>query len=414
MQPKTLILLGAGRENIHAITHAQRLGYRVLATDKNPKAVGAGVADEFLPLCAHTPEETVRGLLKWKENGGNPAGVLCVALDAPHTAAAVGKALGLPTVSEKTARLTTDKLAMKERFRERGIPIPWFCQVRDEDDVRRAIQEHGYPLVIKPVDSRGARGVLRLTDGVDLAWAYAVSEAESPTGRVMLEEYLDGPQISTEGLMIHGRAHIPGFSDRNYEFLERFAPHIIENGGDMPSSLPSEAQEAIKGLTGEAAMALGLEHGPVKGDMVWHDGKPYVIELAARHSGGYFVTHEIPWNTGVDLLGASMHMAMGETPSAEELAPRYQHGVCQRYFFPDPGQVAAVEGVDATAGIAEVRFVEVYVQPGDTVLPARNHPGRAGVLMTVAGTREQAQSAARRAMSLIDIQTTGTSPAGSC
>lgn len=404
MQVKTLILLGAGRENIHAITHAQKLGYRVLATDKNPEAVGASVADEFLPLCAYTPEETVRGLLEWKNNGGNPAGILCVALDAPHTAAAAGKALGLPTVSKETARLTTDKLAMKERFREQGIPIPWFCPVRDEEDVRRAVRERGYPLVIKPVDSRGARGVLRLSDGVDLAWAYAVSKAESPTGRVMLEEYLNGPQVSTEGLMVHGQAHIPGFSDRNYEYLERFAPHIIENGGDMPSCLPGDAQEAIKALTGQAALALGLEHGPVKGDMVWHDGKPYVIELAARHSGGYFVTHEIPWNTGVDLLGASMRMAMGETPSAEELAPRYQHGVCQRYFFPEPGQVTAVEGVDAAAGMPEVRFVEVYVRPGDTVHPARNHPGRAGVLMAVAPTREEAQRAVRHAMSLVDIK----------
>lgn len=408
---ETLILLGAGRENIHAITHAQRLGYRVLATDRNPEAVGADVADEFLPLCAYTPDETVRGLLEWKKNGGNPAGILCVALDAPHTAAAVGKALGLPTVGEETARLTTDKLAMKERLRERGIPIPWFCPVKDEEEVRHAVNERGYPLVIKPVDSRGARGVLRLTAGVDLAWAYATAKAESPTGRVMLEEYLDGPQISTEGLMIYGKPHIPGVADRNYEFLERFAPHIIENGGDMPSCLPGEAQEAVKALTGQAALALGLEHGPVKGDMVWHEGRAYVIELAARHSGGYFVTHEIPWNTGVDLLGASMRMAMGETPTAEELTPKYQRGVCQRYFFPNPGEVKAITGEQAAADMSEVRFVEVYVRPGDMVHPARNHPGRAGVLMTVADTREEAQKAARRAMALVDIQTIETTPA---
>lgn len=402
---KTLILLGAGGECVHAITHAQKCGFRVLATDRNPQAVGASVADDFLPLCAYTPEVTVAGLLAWRARGGKADGVLAVAVDAPHTVAAVGKALGLPAISEETARLATDKLAMKQRFQARGIPIPWFSAVRDAQDVRERVRERGYPLVIKPVDSRGARGVLRLTPGVDLAWAYATARAESRTGRVMVEEYLDGPQVSTEGLMVHGTAYIPGFSDRNYEYLERFAPHIIENGGDMPSLLPEAAQQAIKALTGQAALALGLEHGPVKGDMVWHKGRAYVIEVAARHSGGYFVTHEIPWNTGVDLLGASLRMAVGELPTPEELTPKYQRAVCQRYLFPVPGIVQSVTGEQAARTIPEVKYLEIRVREGDVIPAVTAHPARSGILMTVADTREVAQASAREALRRIGITT---------
>lgn len=404
---KTLILLGAGRECAHAITHAQKLGFRVLATDKNSSAVGASVADEFLPLCAYTPDETVRGLLEWRARGGTPGGVLCVAVDAPHTVAAVGKAFGLIAISEETARLATDKLAMKERLKQKGIPIPWFAPVCDANDLRNVVEERGYPLVIKPVDSRGARGVLRLTADVDLEWAFDLSQNESATGRVMVEAYLDGPQVSTEGLMVHGTGYIPGFSDRNYEYLERFSPHIIENGGDMPSILAEEAQQEIKELTAKAALALGIVHGPVKGDMVWHNGKAYVIEIAARHSGGYFVTHEIPWNTGVDLLGASIRMAMGDSPTAEELTPKFQKGVCQRYLFPEQGQVVSIDGVEEARAIIGIEYLEIRVQVGDTIETVSNHPGRAGVIMGKGTDRTQAlervvQSLQRIAISVVE------------
>ena len=400
-----LIMLGAGSEHMYAITHAQSLGYRVLALDRNPAAPGAAMADDFLPLCVYHPEEAVAGLGQWRDNGGIPGGVLCVASDASHTAAAIGEFFYLPTVSVETARLATDKLAMKDRLEARGIPVPWYAPLRDVVDLRLAFQEKRGPLVIKPVDSRGARGVLRLSVEADLDWGFEFALSQSPTGRVMVEEFLDGPQVSTEGLMVNGTAHIPGFSDRNYEFLDRFSPHIIENGGDMPSLLPPTAQEAIRILTGRAALALGLEHGPIKGDMLWHKGQAYVIEIAARHSGGYFITHEIPWNTGVDLLGASIRMAMGEVPDPTELHPRYQKGVCQRYLFAEPGLVRCIEGVEEARHMPHIRYVEVRVKEGDITPPITSHPARPGVVMAVAETREEAGRAALAAVRAISIKT---------
>ncbi len=403
MPKKTLILIGAGGECSHAINHAKKLGFHVVATDRNVEAAGASIADEFLPLCAYTPEQTVQGLLDWQAKGNKAHGVLCVAVDAPQTVAAVGKALGLTSISEETAHLATDKLAMKGRFKACGIPIPKYAAVRDVQDVCNAAQEFSLPLVIKPVDSRGARGVLRLTDDIDIDWAFELSKNESASGRVMVEQYLSGPQVSTEGLIINKTACIPGFADRNYEYLERFAPHIIENGGDMPSILPVHAQNALKELTGKAAIALGIKHGPVKGDMVWHNEKPYVIELAARHSGGYFVTHEIPWNTGIDLLGASMRLALGEEVSPEELIPKYQKGVCQRYFFPKVGKVTAIKGVEEAMAMDGIHYLEMRVNVGDVVEPVHSHPGRAGVIMSVGENRVDAQAKITQALKHIKI-----------
>ena len=90
---------------------------------------------------------------------------------------------------------------------------------------------------MKPVDNRGARGVVILRDGVDVNWAYSLALSQSPTNKLILEKYLTGPQVSTESIVVNGQATTIGFSDRNYEFLEKYSPFVIENGGQLPSFL---------------------------------------------------------------------------------------------------------------------------------------------------------------------------------
>ena len=113
----------------------------------------------------------------------------------------------------------------------------------------------------------------------------------------MLERFLPGPQVSTETLVIVSQACTPGFSDCNYEYLDRYAPHIIENGVQLPSYLDAATQQAVRDLVLQAVASMGIRNCVVMGDIVVTDGKPHVIEPAARHRGGYFCTHEIPLNT---------------------------------------------------------------------------------------------------------------------
>ena len=406
---KVLIMIGAGIETIPAITKAKEMGIHVVATDLNPDAPGFAHADEAVIGCVYTPEKTVAALNKWAEKGVKPNGVMCVAVDAPHTVAAVAKMFGLRAVSTETAALATDKLAMKDCFKAKGIPIPWYSQISSGSELKEIFLERQETLVIKPVDSRGARGVLRLEYNLenmpDYDWAFSYSQNESPTNRVMVESYLDGPQISTEGFVVGGKSYTPGFSDRNYEFLDKFAPHIIENGGQLPSFLPYDIQMAVKKLSGQAAMALGIDHGVAKGDMVVHNGKPYVIEMAARLSGGYFCSHEIPWNTGVDFVGIAIRLAIGETPDSEEMIPFYQKGVAQRYLFPSEGTVTAIDGVKEAQEIEGIEMVEIRTEVGAVIPPTTNHPARAGVIIGVADTREEAVSAVEKAVNCIKITT---------
>ena len=103
--------------------------------------------------------------------------MICVAADAPATVAAVAERLSLPGISREVARIATDKLAMKERFLAAGVPIPWFSPVATVQALQRIAIERGPDLVIKPVDSRGSRGVQRIAHVNDLDKAFTLARS---------------------------------------------------------------------------------------------------------------------------------------------------------------------------------------------------------------------------------------------
>jgi biotin carboxylase len=150
---------------------------------------------------------------------------------------------------------------------------------------------------------------------------------------------------------------------------------------------------------------MGIENGVVKGDIVVTAGEPRVIELAARLSGGYFCSHEIPLNTGVDLVGCAIRQCLGEMIEPAELQPRFNRPICQRYLFPQPGRISSISGIEAAAALPGVELCEVRVQVGDLIQPINSHPARAGVLICSGENRQQAQQRAKQAVAAIRIVT---------
>jgi len=400
---KTLMVVGGGIEAAPGVELAKEMGLHVVVTDYDPAAPGAAVADDFREASTYDIEATVAVAREYHETVRPLDGVMCIATDVPLTVATVAADLGLPGIPMETAELAADKLAMKDRFAANGVAIPWYSEVSDAGHLERLVDERETLLVVKPVDSRGARGVLRLVPGTDLPWAFAEAHRHSPSGRVMVEEFLDGPQVSTESLVLDGVAHTPGFADRNYEYLDRYAPFIIENGGELPSHLPDDIQAEVRELVGRAAASLGVTDGVVKGDVVVSGGVPHVIELAARLSGGYFCTHEIPLNTGVDFVGNAIRLAVGEPVDPADLQPKYLRYLSQRYLFPGLGKVVSVTGEADVATWPGVELLEIRVRPGDTLRSVDSHPARAGLVLVSGDDRDSATGLAERAIDAIDV-----------
>lgn len=402
---KTLLIVSGGIEAADAARRAKEMGLYVVVSDRDPEAPGFAHADSCIIADVYSPEETLAAAQRYSRKLRKIDGVICVAADAPLTAATIAKHLDLPGISVESAKLATDKLAMKQRFLGNGVPVPWFSPVSTPQALQRMAVERGRDLVIKPVDSRGSRGVQRVTQAADLAKAFMLARQHSPTERVMVEEYLSGPQVSTESIVVNGRCYTPGFSDRNYEFLEKYAPFFIENGGDLPSHLPEDIQAKVKDVVAQAASALGITNGTVKGDIVIHKGEPYVIELAARLSGGFFCTREIPLNTGVDFIGAAIKIALGEPIAPEELEPKQFTPVIQRYAFPKPGRVTRISGAEEARKVPGIAEVVVTAKPGDVIPPAGDKRPSAAMVLATGDSREAALAAANDALSQIRIET---------
>ena len=390
----TLLILGAGTDQIYPIKTAKAEGLRVLAADSNMKAPGFVFADE----AATVSNRDVAGLKKLCDEsarrGHRVMGVVVMGTDIPQIAAELASHLRIPGPSVETGMWTTNKFLMKEKLAQAGVAVPWYALVDSFETLQHLMQQRGGgKFVIKPTDRSGARGVFLVRPGAgDLKTLYDEAKAEAYSGRVIVEEFIEGDQISTESILWKGKAYTPGFVDRNYEMLERLAPYVIENGGTHPSRVVGRKRAEIEALVERAAGALGIVDGVAKGDVVIaRDGTPMIIEIAARLSGGDFSESLIPLGCGVNIVRAAIQIAVGREPDLAQLRDQHERSVANRYFFGSPGTLRGIMGVDEARKFSWLSKIEIYVRPGDQIRNIRYHAGRLGVFVVVGENRKQLQ-----------------------
>ena len=402
---KSLLFIGGGEESCPGIRRAREVGLKTAVLDRSSLAPGLILAERGLVGSIFDVDNAVK-IASELHHDWPIDGVLSVGTDVPLTVAAVASSLGLASIGERSAGYASNKLLMKQRFAACNVPTAPGFAVSTASDVREAIEVLGGAVVVKPADSRGARGVSFVQAGDDHEARFVDAFAESPTGVVVVEKFLDGPQFSTESVVHDGRIATVGVSTRNYGRLPQTYPFPVEDGGDLPAKLPADAVEEIDAVLLAAASALGIASGTVKGDLVQHDGRIFIIELAARLSGGYFATHEIPLSTGIDYLATAFRLALGLQPDWDALIPSRNVPVAQRYFFPKPGRVESISVPDWVKEHPNVELFVMRLRVGDVVPEIRNHPARAGLVISTGQTPEGAIGLAESVVQAVDIRTT--------
>lgn len=398
---KTIMIIGGGQEHILAQETARSLGLSTFVTDGDPDAPGFQPADSFSVVSTYDNVGTLSAAREYEKKGNKISGVMTIASDVPFTVAYVAEALGLPGIGVESALNSSGKIRMKECFRKNKLPMPLFREVNNENELLSTAEELGFPVIVKPVDSRGARGVQLIKNQKELSTAYLIALEYSVAGKVMVEEYLDGPQLSTEGFILDGAAYIPAIFDRNYEYLERFKPFVVENGGEMPSIYSEKYSQNIHDLMRDAALALGIETGIIKGDLVIHEGQVKIIELAARFSGGFFGTVATPTSCGVDLIEANINLCMGNRIDPKNLDHKFKKAAAIRFAFPPPGRVKSVTGLDKVLQEPACQYAHVFVKEGDIIPPTTNHPSRSAVVVAEGNCLEEAVKNAKRMINML-------------
>lgn len=402
---KTLLILGAGKEQIAAIKAAKAKSIHTVVLDHNPQAEGRALADEFYAVSTRDRDAILAFVGSYS---GRIDGVMTIASDIPHMVSAAAERLDVPHIPLSVAELCVHKLRMKQVLRQAGVNVPEFARITSEAELLSFIARVGFPVVIKPVDNSGARGVLRLTAGMDIGAAFAYARRFAYSGDVIAEKFIFGLQLSTEGLFHEGVFHCTGFADRNYARLDDRVAFMVEDGGDIPTILNASDKCKVEKEFEKAARVLGIDWGPAKGDMIFgEDGKPYVIEIAARLSGGNFCYDKVPWSTGVDIVDILVDMAVANPVAVERFVPSRNLATSQRYFFPQAGTIKQINGLEAAQAIPHIRKVDIWTAPGQTVAAAENHPSRVGYVIACAPTREEAVVAAQTAVSRVEFRMEG-------
>ena len=399
-----LIFLGGNVEAVPIIERAIALGHRAVVVDIDARCPGRSLTDDFVHASCYHADRAIPALSAHAyANRLSYDGVLCAAVDAPHIAAQIAARFGLPGLSIEAARLSVDKLAQKQALAGH-VPLPMFRSWPFPVSLHKMTGgEAGdvFTHIVKPVDSHGERGVVRVTKDIDPAFAYEIARGQSPTGRVMVEQWLDGLQLSTESIVQDGRVLFTAVGLRNYDRLEEFAPFVIENGFDAPW-LPAPGDNIIKkcgDVVARACRALGWYQrgaGTVKGDLVIHDEHVHVIELAARLSGGFFSTHGIPLAYGIDFSGAAIRAALGEHLNAPAQTLPAASFVSQRYVFPEPQDIGKTVVAIDNHRPGHTIFHSWNIHEDTVVQPVTSHPARWGQCIVADATDDEARRGAER------------------
>lgn len=363
----TLIVLGGGPSQRHAIDAAHALGVRTVVCDSNPARADVAVSSEDLVGVVdvarrHAADGLIAPGTDW------PVRI------AAEAAAEAGVAHPLsPIVAERV----TDKLLQRRFLHEAGVAQPAWSLTGPPS----------YPAAVKPVDRQGQRGLSIVGDPGGLAEAEARARAASRSGTVLYEAWVPGPEVTVNGFVTADGPAAVMITDRVH-FAD--APGVCE----MHVFPAGEGAEAAARVAATAVAALGVEAGPTYVQLVLGPDGPVVMEVAARLGGGH--DSELARRvTGVDLAGAAVRAAMGMVVEPAALRPQRAAAGVIRFLRAPEGTLASADGPSA---------VTFYHSPGHVYGPLRVATDRAGYVLETAPTLQEALERARTATEAVTFE----------
>ncbi len=398
---KTVLVVGAGRFQRAIIRRARELGFRVVAIDGNPDAPGLRLADVPRVVDFTSPDALLGQV---RELGIE--GVLTVQAERlVPVVASLAEALGLPGIGADTAHLLTNKLAMRARLAEAGIPQPRFATVRTEAEARRAAADIGFPAVLKPADSAGQAGLARIESADDAEAHLAAAVAASPAGEAVLEEYVEGTEMNGIVVVQDGEVLATVLCDRLRPPGRGFGVSWLHV---YPPTVEGDRRAEAARVAADTVRALGLETGIGFPQLIaTPEGGLAVIECAAR-IGGMMAEH-LRDALGIDLLEVALRLALGERVSEEHVRPRFERPVAIRFLTAQPGtltpgRVTRVGSLDEVLASPGVLDAEVFSVVGETIRPVTVISDRRGYVIATGVTREEAIARADAAAALVDLE----------
>lgn len=296
-----------------------------------------------------------------------------------QSVAVVSHEMGLVGISKDTALKATNKAFMRDALKKAEVPVPLYFRVNGKEafiDAVEKVKAAGYKCIVKPADNSGSRGVDLLKDGTDLNAAYEYTARYSRSGEIVVEEFMEGSEVSVETLAVDGNVHVIQITDK----LTTGAPYFVEMHS-QPSRLSDEMKSKIAKVTIAANKAIGIQNGPSHTEIkVTKDG-PKIVELGARLGGDCITTHLVPLSTGVDMVECCIRIALGEKP---DISPKWNKGSAIRYLKTGTGIVKEINGIEEARELPGIRQVSIVHGVGENVGEIKSSVDRVGFVIAQA------------------------------
>ncbi len=361
---KKILLLGGSAQQVVAIEAAKRLGLKTILCDYLTDNPGQYVADQFY-LVSTTDMEAVLAVAQAEKIDG----VLAYASDpAAPTAAYVAEKMHLPGNPYASVDILCHKDKFRKFLRENHFHTPEADGYMSVEDAVRDCENGRYhfPVMVKPVDSSGSKGVVRLEDIGNCAESFRHALSYSRTGTFIVEEYIEknGYQVAGDGLSIDGKLVFRCFG--NDHFNPKCVNPFVPISASFPYHMPERVQEKIHDEIQRLLTLLQMRDGTYNFDIrIDDDENVYLMEVAPR-SGGNYIPQVIQYATGVNLVECAVKAAVGETVTLPQTC------TCNgfwSYYAVHSFVDGVLSEVKISSEILEHHIVENHItkQPGDKI-----------------------------------------------
>lgn len=393
---KKILILGASILQIPAICKAKDLGYVVLVADFDPLAKGFEYADKKYVVSTNDLDGILKIAKKEKIDG-----IMTLASDIPmKTVSYVAEQLNLVSVSTDTAMKTTNKYLMRETLANDNISIPKYFKVDSLTHFLEVIELMNTKYIVKPTDNSGSRGIYLVEDKMDvseLKKIYRDCLTHSRSGELLVEEYMEGPEVSVETLTINNKTTIVAITDK----LTTGSPNFVEMGHSQPTQLSENEIKDIKEITVAAVNSVGIDNGPSHTEIILTSSGPKIVEIGARLGGDNITTHLVPLSTGINLVEACIKISLNDY---YDIPKEKKQGSAIRYFSSKQGDISAIKNVEtalALNGVEQIFFTKTVGEKVDSIKDSTN---RIGFVITKAENAKLAIKICEEAMKIISIE----------
>lgn len=382
---------------------ADRLGVEVVIGSERKQALEDASPGHTLTLDFLRPEWSVETITR------NAPFDAVLGLDDETTvlAAMAGEALGLAHNARASAEAARDKYETRCRLAAAGRPGPGFCRVPVGGDASEIADRVHYPCVLKPLFLSASRGVLRTDDPRGFVAAFErvaailrgkdIARRRGDAGHILVEDYLEGPEFALEGLLDRGRLQVLALLDKP-DPLE--GPTFEETMFLTPSRLDGATQTAIAHETEEGCRALGLRTGPIHAELRLYNGRPWLLEIAARTIGG-LCSRALRFGPGITLeelvLRHALELELPELPDDGAAS-----GVMM-LPIPRPGRLRGVSGLDRARRVQGIREVTLTTRVGSELLPLPEGHRYLGFVFASGESADAVERSLREAHAAIEL-----------